>query len=115
MQQTFDYKKHKNTKARVKQRIKSEFNYCCAYCGFQSKRITLDHVIPESKGGMDIRGNLVPACVKCNRSKGSKNLADWYIASLAFYSEERLQRILNQCRVKPSALIKSAKGFDVQG
>ena len=115
MQQIFAKEKHKHVKSRVRDGIKSEFNHCCAYCGFKSKRLTLDHVNAESKGGMDSWRNLVPACAKCNLSKGSKNLTDWYTAELPFYSQERLQRILNRYSVKIWAKPPlCAKGFNPQ-
>lgn len=112
MQPIFEYGRHK--KARLeKEGIRAEFNHCCAYCGSKANRLTLDHVLAESKGGMDSWKNLVPACAKCNGSKGSKNLTDWYTDSLPFYSEERLQRILNRCCVKIWAFPpRCAKGFD---
>lgn len=34
--------------------------------------LEMDHVIPESKGGSGAAENLVLACRRCNRSKGSK-------------------------------------------
>lgn len=111
MQQIFDPVRHKNVKARVKEAIKLEFNYRCAYCGSKSKRLTLDHVLAESKGGTDLWSNLVPACTKCNFSKGSKHLNDWYIVSLPCYSEERLQRILNRYTVHSGALPNHLKGY----
>ena len=112
MQQFFDHKRHKNVKVRVKEAIKSEFNQCCAYCGSKSKQLTLDHVLASSKGGIDSWRNLVPACAKCNGSKGSKNLADWYTVSLPCYSKERLQRILNRYSVKSGAFPPNrSKGF----
>ena len=115
MQQIFDKERHKNVRARVKESIKSEFNHCCAYCDSKSKQLTLDHVLAESKGGKDSWRNLVPACAKCNGSKGSLNLTDWYTASLPFYSQERLQRILNRCGVKSWAFpLRCAKGFEPQ-
>ncbi len=115
MQQIFAIEKHKNVKARVREGIKSEFNHCCAYCGSKSKRLSLDHVLAESKGGKDSWSNLVPACAKCNISKGSKNLTDWYTAELLFYSQERLQRILNRYSVKIWAKPPlCAKGFNLQ-
>ena len=115
MQQIFAKEKHKTVKARVREGIKSEFNHCCAYCGSKSKRLSLDHVLAESKGGKDSWSNLVPACAKCNISKGSKNLTDWYTAELLFYSQERLQRILNRYSVKIWAKPpRCAKGFNPQ-
>ena len=113
MQQVFYHERHKNIKARLKEGIKLEFNHCCAYCGSNTKRLSLDHVNAESKGGTDSWRNLVPACVKCNASKGSKNLIDWYTASLPFYCEERLQRILNRCGIKIWTFTPlRAKGFE---
>lgn len=46
---------------------------CCQYCGATS-RLTIDHVIPKSKGGDDTWENLVVACSKCNTLKGDKLL-----------------------------------------
>ena len=112
MQQIFDPVRHKNVKALVKEAIKSEFNHCCAYCSSKSKRLTLDHVVASSQGGMNSSLNLVPACAKCNSSKGSKNLTDWYTVSLPCYSEERLQRILNRYSVKSRTFPPNrSKGF----
>ena len=44
----------------------------CQYCG-SSKDLTLDHVIPKSKGGKSTWNNLVTACKKCNSLKGDKS------------------------------------------
>ena len=41
----------------------------CQYCG-TTKDLTLDHVIPRSKGGKSNWTNLVTACKKCNSVKG---------------------------------------------
>ncbi|MEM6644295.1 MAG: HNH endonuclease [Bacteroidota bacterium] len=45
----------------------------CQYCG-TSKDLTLDHVIPRSKGGKSSWTNLVTACKKCNSIKGDYSL-----------------------------------------
>ena len=39
--------------------------HTCQYCGAKNK-LTIDHVIPKSKGGRDTWENLVVACSKCN-------------------------------------------------
>lgn len=46
----------------------------CQYCGAQCRAgsITIDHVIPKSKGGMTSWENVVAACQDCNRRKGSR-------------------------------------------
>ena len=48
----------------------------CFYCGAKGKK-ELDHVVPISRGGQHSIGNLVAACVKCNRSKNSKTIMEW--------------------------------------
>lgn len=43
----------------------------CQYCG-TTKHLTLDHVIPRSRGGKHSWDNVVTACEKCNSFKGSR-------------------------------------------
>jgi 5-methylcytosine-specific restriction endonuclease McrA len=43
--------------------------HTCQYCG-SGKRLTIDHVMPKSRGGGDTWENLVTACVPCNNRKG---------------------------------------------
>ncbi|MBK6266344.1 HNH endonuclease [Marivirga sp. S37H4] len=43
--------------------------HTCQYCGVQ-KDLTLDHLIPRSKGGKSSWNNLVTACKRCNARKG---------------------------------------------
>ena len=46
-------------------------HYSCQYCG-STKNLTLDHVIPRSKGGKHTWDNVVTACSKCNARKGDR-------------------------------------------
>ena len=48
--------------------------YKCQYCyeNFHHTKLTLDHVIPKSKGGAKSWENLVTSCNKCNQKKGNK-------------------------------------------
>lgn len=48
------------------------FNHACAYCLRQDVKLTMDHVIPLSKGGDHTVQNLVPACKSCNSSKNAR-------------------------------------------
>lgn len=43
----------------------------CHYCGgqFAAEELTMDHIVPISRGGKSRRGNLVPSCKKCNVNK----------------------------------------------
>ena len=49
----------------------------CAYCR-DERATTVDHVKPKSKGGSNLRSNLVPCCVECNHSKGSQDWLEWF-------------------------------------
>ncbi len=48
--------------------------YTCQYCAkkFWSKDLSLDHVMPKSRGGGKDWFNLVTSCHKCNQKKGNK-------------------------------------------
>ncbi len=43
----------------------------CHYCGQKvgAAALTLDHVVPVSRGGTSSKGNVVPACRECNSKK----------------------------------------------
>ncbi|HET9213599.1 MAG TPA: HNH endonuclease [Gaiellaceae bacterium] len=45
--------------------------YRCAYCG-SSGRLTLDHVVPRSRGGDSVWENVVTSCAPCNLRKGNR-------------------------------------------
>ena len=46
-------------------------DHTCQYCG-SAERLTLDHVLPKSRGGPETWENLVAACVPCNNRKGNR-------------------------------------------
>lgn len=52
--------------------------YRCQYCAkrFRPSELTLDHVIPKSRGGRETFENLVAACGFCNRKKADKSLEE---------------------------------------
>jgi len=58
----------------------------CHYCGgnFPPKELTMDHVIPLSRGGRSEKFNLVPCCKACNTQKKRMLPAEWdeYMARL---------------------------------
>jgi 5-methylcytosine-specific restriction endonuclease McrA len=45
--------------------------YACVYCKSKDN-LTLDHVVPRSRGGRDAWDNLVTACQRCNTEKGDR-------------------------------------------
>jgi 5-methylcytosine-specific restriction endonuclease McrA len=44
----------------------------CQYCGLSGVTLTVDHIMPKSRGGEDSWENLVSACLRCNNVKGSQ-------------------------------------------
>jgi len=44
----------------------------CVYCGSTGGRLTLDHVIPRSRGGDSTWENVVTSCSPCNLRKGNR-------------------------------------------
>ena len=61
--------------------IEKLYSSPCYYCGSLSS-ITIDHVVPISKGGRHSIGNLVSCCKNCNSSKKDKLLIQWKIGGL---------------------------------
>lgn len=58
-----------------REQIKKQENKC-AYCQIECK-LTLDHIIPLSKGGRHIASNICGACMKCNNRKSAKSVETW--------------------------------------
>jgi len=50
--------------------------YTCQYCSntFSRNNLTMDHVLPLSKGGRTAWDNIVAACQRCNTAKGNKTV-----------------------------------------
>jgi 5-methylcytosine-specific restriction endonuclease McrA len=50
----------------------------CQYCGkrFPTSELSLDHVVPRSRGGETSWENIVCSCVKCNVRKGGRTPAE---------------------------------------
>ncbi len=46
--------------------------WTCQYCGHERGNLTVDHVIPRSKGGASSWDNIVTCCAPCNRRKGDR-------------------------------------------
>ena len=64
---------HQQHKRQVKRETFRDCGRRCVYCGtaLGLDNATLDHVIPTSRGGSHLPGNLVSACPGCNQLKGA--------------------------------------------
>lgn len=78
---------HHKIKVRVRfnrKNVLARDNFTCAYCGVRPwkekypdyDRLTLDHIVPRSKGGRTTWLNIATACVECNRKKADKSMAE---------------------------------------
>jgi len=72
----------------TRQNIFKRDNFECQYCGTR-KDLTLDHVVPSSKGGQHTWINLVTACKRCNARKGD-------------FTPEEAEMLLNKRPLKPT-------------
>lgn len=60
-----------------RQNIFRRDKFKCVYCGENVKnKLTIDHVIPKSKGGKNTWQNLVTCCKSCNIKKDNKTLEE---------------------------------------
>ena len=67
--------------------------FCCVYCGQGVEAgvvLTLDHLVPYSKGGAITEAkNLITACRSCNSARGNRPLKDFVRAVAAFHQRSR--------------------------
>ncbi len=56
------------------EKIKKDYNYTCLMCKKSEPEIklTIDHIIPLSMGGLNIATNIQPLCGRCNSVKSNK-------------------------------------------
>ncbi len=45
---------------------------CCQYCGTCREKLSIDHVLPRSRGGLHDWANVTTACLACNVMKGNQ-------------------------------------------
>lgn len=67
----------KNRQRRIREMYESFPN--CYYCGewLHKNNRSLDHVVPQSRGGRSCFSNLVTACRECNQKKGNSMPETW--------------------------------------
>ena len=55
----------------MREYLLEKWRHCCAYCDATGVPLTIDHIIPRSRGGSDRVSNLTLACEPCNTAKGA--------------------------------------------
>lgn len=75
------YKKNKWVRSHISQRKRDAVfkrdGFTCHYCNEFAKDLTLDHIVPVSKGGNNAFDNLITACRKCNAMKADKPITQF--------------------------------------
>ncbi len=81
-------------------------NYTCQYCGIRNRDLTIDHVVPRSRGGAHNWENVVTACRACNHRKGGNLVQESRLrlltepqeprAGVYYAIERRLSTTLNE-------------------
>lgn len=61
---------------RLRERVAQAAGYRCGYCRTPERitglRLSIEHIIPEARGGKTVEGNLWLACHACNEFKGAR-------------------------------------------
>ena len=78
-------------------------NYSCVYCGQRGTAhdLTIDHVLPRSRGGKTCYSNCVTSCKKCNSKKDNKTPDEIGFKARAEPRAPSLSDILGVSRVPP--------------
>jgi len=74
-------------------RIYMRDKFRCQYCGEKkaASDLTLDHILPRSRGGDNSPVNIVTACVSCNNRKGNRTPAEARMPLLTSQSALRVK------------------------
>jgi 5-methylcytosine-specific restriction endonuclease McrA len=51
-------------------------NHTCQYCGKKAGALTIDHIVPKSRGGRESWDNMVTCCARCNNRKSDSTLEE---------------------------------------
>ncbi|MFN0109014.1 MAG: HNH endonuclease [Blastocatellia bacterium] len=95
--QYIDVRSRRN-KVTNRHRILARDHYRCQYCGKRGTAfdLTLDHILPKSRGGRTVAENLVASCQTCNSRKGDRTPEEARMPLLTnpaalFYALERVE------------------------
>lgn len=77
--------------------------HCCQYCGrsFPTHQLSLDHVLPRSRGGETSWQNVVCSCVSCNTKKGSRTPQEAHMRLMSTPAEPKANPLLLQKLANP--------------
>ena len=90
-----------NRRRRTQRRLLAETGGCCIYCGrpLDEFTVSIDHIVPLSRGGLNEDVNIVASCYYCNHLKYTMFVKDFigllsYKKQRAFYN--RIKSLYSQ-------------------
>lgn len=87
----------KNVSKQKRARVRALTNGHCGYCGRKlHHKWHVDHVVPQAHGGSSSIDNLLPACHRCNLSKGAKDPEDFRSRFFEYAAEETYKLVLDR-------------------
>ena len=87
-------------------------NFTCSYCGKESKKLTIDHVVPKSKGGKSTFENTTASCKSCNSKKGNYSCEEAKMWPNSNRTQPTIHEFLN-LRIKSLGINKLLKELGV--
>ena len=88
--------------ALTKKNVLIRDDYTCQYCGLHGERLmTVDHILPKSKGGPSTWENLCCACMRCNNRKNNRTPED---ANMHLKRKPRQPKYIPWIQVKRNTL-----------
>lgn len=82
----------------IKKQLKERYGQRCVYCGcYIGDDFTIDHVIPQCRGGTNNIDNLVISCIDCNKEKDDMSF-DSFMRRFknGFYADDLLKNYFPQ-------------------
>ena len=96
---------HFTTMACKRQNVFWRDNNQCQYCAnyFPIDKLTIDHILPRSKGGKNTWLNLTTACKKCNQKKGSRSPeeANMMLIRAPYKPKSSILRMVKKSQIEP--------------
>lgn len=100
-------KKNRKQRKKVRQALWNNQPHCCEYCGvsLEYEEMTLDHMIPYSKGGKLKVENTAMSCFHCNNLKRDMDVASFKellqmslktIISNRYLTERQIRNLVTQ-------------------
>jgi 5-methylcytosine-specific restriction endonuclease McrA len=78
-----------------RQNVFKRDGFTCQYCGTRPRDLTIDHILPVSRGGQDVWEKVTTSCRDCNRRKGARTPAEARMSLRCVPFEPRITSFLH--------------------